>query len=114
MKGTYRLKANHGTHWFLNPDGKETPIRAGETIECEPWQLGDAIRKFDVVVEAPPTPPPAVGLKAVHRGAGRYDVINEATGKPINSESLSRAEANEMVQDGPTPEIEDDDPTSKD
>ena len=107
--GTYRLKAGQGTHWFRQPDGRETPIRAGETIECEAWQLGGSIDRFEVVTPPPPPPPPEVGLKAVHRGAGRYDVINEATGKPINSATLSKSEAQELIDDAPIHEWDEDD-----
>jgi hypothetical protein len=100
MKGIYRLKPNFGTHWFREANGKETPIKSGETIECEAWQLGGAIGRFEIVQQPTPTPHPSVGLKKIHRGAGRFDVVNEATGKPINSRMLSGPEADELIADG--------------
>lgn len=43
---------------------------------------------------------PEVGLKIVHRGGGRYNVINEKTGTPINDKLLTREQAEELVADG--------------
>ena len=112
MKGTYRLRPGNGCFWPRSEleVESETPVKAGETIECHDWQLGGHLHRFELLeTQAPVEPPRAnVGLKAVHRGAGRYDVVDEATGKPINSSSLSKSEAASMVQDAPRPEVDDD------
>lgn len=113
MKGIFRLRSGNGTFWPRDQFGVESPdpIHAGETIECEEWQLGGHLHRFELVesIPTPPLPPANVGLRAVHRGGGRYDVVNETTGKPINSATLSKAEAFEMVQDAPRPEMDQDD-----
>jgi hypothetical protein len=52
-----------------------------------------------------PPPKPKAGLKAVHRGFGKYDVINEATGKKINDKVLTKEEAQELVETETDPEL---------
>ena len=116
MPGVYRRKAGYGPHFFRERDGKERekPILAGEEIECEEWELGGSIHGFDVVVPPPPPPAPNVGLKRVHRGGGRFDVVNEATGKPINSRTLTREEADDLIADAPAAEIDEEDDAAQD
>lgn len=104
--GLYRLKPKHGTHWFRDLNGKERPIKAGEILECEEWQIRNVLNRFDVVEPSPPPPEPNVGLKVHHRGGPWYDVVNEATGKPINTKPLRKAQAQEIVDDAPIMEME--------
>ena len=47
--------------------------------------------------ESPDKPEENRGLKAVHKGAGRYDVVNEKSGKKLNEKSLSKDEANALL-----------------
>lgn len=42
---------------------------------------------------------PPLGLKAVHRSGGWYDVVNEKTGKPINDKSLRKDEAEALINE---------------
>ena len=42
-------------------------------------------------------PEPEASLKVVHKGGGRYDVINIKSGKSINEELLGRKEAYALV-----------------
>lgn len=37
------------------------------------------------------------GLVVKHKGAGRYDVINEATGEPLNDEYLTKDQAEALA-----------------
>lgn len=56
-----------------------------------------------VVETPPPSPPPPepkqeeVGLRLVHRGGGKYNVVNLATGEPINDTLLTKAEATLLI-----------------
>ena len=54
------------------------------------------------LLDPAPTPEeqkPKAGLKMVHKGGGRYIVINEVTGEPLTDELLSRAQAEQFVGD---------------
>ena len=47
-------------------------------------------------------------LKVVHRGSGKYDVVNTESGKKINEQLLKREEAEELVAGTPSTIIKQD------
>lgn len=77
-------------------------VRPGETIEAEEYELGGAISTYECLnpPPKPPEPEPTRALFAEHRGGGRWNVINRATGKSINDELLSKEEAESLVDKG--------------
>lgn len=105
----FRMKAGMGEH-YIRRHGQMVCLRSGDQIRCEPHELGSAIRKFDQLEPDPPPPQPKVGLKAVHRGFGKWDVINQATGAKINDQPLSKQEAKELESSLSEPEL----PSAKD
>jgi len=42
---------------------------------------------------------PTKRLQIVHKGGGKYNVVNESTAQPINDELLSREQAENLVND---------------
>lgn len=50
-----------------------------------------------VVEEEAVEPPPQVGLELKSKGGGWWDVINMATGQPINDRSLRKADAEHLM-----------------
>lgn len=98
---TFRMLPDRGTH--IHGVGREkVELHPGDEITCERWELKGAMDKFKCVQPATQVPPqaqPTVGLKLVHRGGQWYDVINEATGKPINDKALRKEDAEQLVAD---------------
>lgn len=107
----FRLKPGYGKH-YTTTDGKRVVLRAGDEIRCEPEDLGNARDKFEQLEPMPPPAQPKIGLKAVHRGGGRYDVINEATGTKINDKPLKKGEAEQLAGAG-IPEQTEEEPQTK-
>jgi len=66
--------------------GKRVLPLDGEAVE-------EKIKKEDKKIR----PPDEVKLKAIHKGGGRYNVINQTTDQPINDNYLTKAEAEELV-----------------
>ena len=102
------MKKGRGRHNLL-VDGQVTIVTSGDTIECDEWQLGAGKDKFDCLDPPEPEPEPTVGLKAKHKGGGRWIVVNEASGKEINDGYLTKEEAIEMAA-SPGPLTEDEEP----
>lgn len=100
----FKLKAGMGKH-RIRRDGRMVVLKPGDEIDCERDELGGAIDKFEQLEPDPPPPEPKLGLKAVHRGAGKWDVVNEATGVKINDKLLTKEEAQELALSPPPDEI---------
>jgi len=92
----FKLKAGMGKH-HIRRTGRMVVLKPGDKIDCEKYELGGAIFKFEQLEPDPPPPEPKLGLKAVHRGAGKWDVLNEATGVKINDGLLTKEEAQELA-----------------
>ena len=62
-------------------------------------EIDDSKKEKEKTEETPPEPevPPEVGLKIDHRGGGKYNVVNQATGTPLNDALLTKAEAEGLV-----------------
>jgi hypothetical protein len=93
----YRLKSGK-LHTRIN--GKRVTFHAGAIINLEFSQargFKDSLEPLDPELPDPAPPQPKLGLKAVHRGRGRYDVVNELTGVKINDEMLSKEEAQALA-----------------
>lgn len=95
----FRLKPKVGSHTMLTKEGM-IRLKPGDEIRCEKDLLGNALDKFEQMEPDSPSPEPSVGLRAVHRGHGRWDVVNQVTGKAINDKALKRDEALEMASKG--------------
>ena len=100
----YRKKEGYGKHTF-NFNGKKHVVKAGECTPDVPkgfipkafmdtYDLADgSVESAQTIAEGAPKK----GLKAIHKGAGKYEVINEATGKPINDILLSKDDALSLI-----------------
>lgn len=103
-----------GTH-SRSEDGKRVTYKKGDTIDATEEELKGFLDKFRRV--GPPDKPdkPKEEVKKLqieHRGGGRYNVVNAESGKPINSELLSRDEAQEIVDSDSEPPSEEEAPES--
>jgi hypothetical protein len=90
---TYRLKS--GT---LKYEGKK--YHPGDTFEAQEFEMRfflDTLERLDEP-EEPEKDAPYFGLRLRHKGAGKYDVINEATGEPINDSLLDKEEAQALIE----------------
>lgn len=95
----YQMKPRMGAH-YLRQEGRLTRINPGDIIDVEAYELRGAADKFTLVdppPEPPPEPEPTQALYAKHVGGGRWNVINPATGEPINDELLSKEQAQSLV-----------------
>lgn len=102
-------KITPGTHTcrVRNAAGKveKVLLRKGDKIEAEDYELG--LSFLDEVFECltPEQEPeeeelaPVCALKVVHKGHGRYCVINEETGEAINQGWLTRDQAYHLVDE---------------
>lgn len=80
--------------------GELKVFRPGDIYEGEKEALGRALDQWEQLDPdpLPPLPPePTRPLKVVHRGFGKWDVINQETGTAINDQPLSKEEALAMV-----------------
>jgi len=104
----FRMRPGMGAHRY-----KGKTYHPGDVIECPPYTLRHCIDKFEQLdggpvteVEVEPRTEPAKALEIVYKKGGYYDVLNPATGKPINANGLRKAEA--MALAGMEPEPEED------
>jgi len=87
-----------GTHYHLH-GGKRIVINRGDTIECSAAELGNFLRDYELI-EGSLEPEPLQAtrpLRLVHKGHGKYDVVNDATNMAINDKPLTRAEAEALA-----------------
>ena len=86
----------HGTK-----DGQRHTYRPGDIVELDP----DKVRHFqDIFEPLDPVEPeeerlaaPRLRLEIVHKGGGKYIVINAATNKPVNDKLLTKKQAQDLV-----------------
>ena len=95
----YKMLPEKGKHYHRQ-DGKIVCVKPGDVIDTEECELRGAKDKFVRLDPPEPEPEPTRGLYAEHAGAGRWNVINRATGKAINDELLSKGEAQSLVEKG--------------
>ena len=72
-------------------------MKPGDIITCLPSRLGSHIKLFERLDPMPPPTPPMYVLKAVPC-AGGFNVINGASGQPINTVPLSEKDARAMTE----------------
>ena len=117
----FKMKKKVGPHLF---NGEW--IRPGMTINCDAEEIARVMDKFEEVrtpAPEPETPEPEdieeeetseeaekdeaeeeeetseeEGLVLKHKGRGKYDVINSASGKVINDEPLTKKEAEKLIE----------------
>ena len=95
----YKMLPKMGKHYFRQ-DGRTVCVKPGDIIDTEECELRGAKDKFVRLDPPTPEPEPTRGLYPKHAGGGRWNVINEATGNPINDELLSKEEAQALVDKG--------------
>lgn len=78
-------------------NGHMKKMKPGDIIECHPDYLRKHIELFDRLDPEPPPPKPKYELKMVACEGG-WNVINQASGKPINNVPLSEKDATAMIQ----------------
>ena len=93
QKLRYRMKPGVGPHYY---EGKK--YVSGQIIRMYPEQTENIKNKLEPLDQVPDLPE-KLPLKLVQREDGKYDVINEGTGNPINDVPLSLKESMEMVGD---------------
>ena len=96
----WRIKANYGSLYYKGETHTSTPTAPSKSF-VGPASLGKGAFK-DKLEQVGRTKvekiPSIVGLKTVHRGSGKYNVINEKTGKTINDTLLNRQDAFDLVK----------------
>lgn len=102
----------------LRLGGKTLFLKPGDTIEVQDIEdIPEGFRDlFEMVIpegkraaaEASPDGLLSENFKAVHKGAGRYAIINIHTDEQINEKLLSKAEAEAWIQDPTTAMMEED------
>lgn len=104
--GEYRLRRGYGKHIIpkgctdISIKGKDNERIAvsGDILTCLPSRIAPFLDKFERIDLLPEySPPPQKELKKEHKGGGRYNVINVASGEKLNDVYLSKEEANEMI-----------------
>ncbi|MHC5035411.1 MAG: hypothetical protein ACYTFZ_10280 [Planctomycetota bacterium] len=102
----FRMRPGCGPHYMRN--GRR--VLPGDTVTCEPEELGAALGKFERLGPPPKPEMPRTGLKPVHIAGGWYDVVNPETGEPVNDQRLRKAEAHALAgiesESEPEPESE--------
>lgn len=75
-------------------------VAPGSIIDCERHELGNLVNLYEQLDPDEPEPELECGLIAVRVKHGQWNVINESSGKPINSEPLTKAEAKQLISKG--------------
>lgn len=113
-KKVYRLL--YGRHSEI-VDGARVNMEPGDTIATNVDLVRKFKNKFELlasdrslsteVEDAVESNPTGLKLKLVHRGAGRYCVVNEITGKPVHDGLLAKSDALDLIEQlGPQKEEE--------
>lgn len=98
-----KLKEKVGFHIRVEPGRGRCVYHPGDIMGVENIkELGGAADKFEILDPVPEESPieldaPAAMLKMVHRGGGRYNVVNIETDEAVNDEYLTKDEAEKMV-----------------
>ena len=90
--------------WYAILNGKRVLIVKGDKFIAQEYEV-NAVKGSVTVLTAPGetdgndmvADEDAGRCKAVHRGFGRYDIINTASGKKLNSQFLSKVEAERFL-----------------
>jgi len=93
----YRVKSGK-IHARIN--GEMKLYRPGDIITLDPDDVAGFKDLLEQLEPDAPPPQPKAGLKAVHVGAGKYNVVNETTRKKINDKLLTKEEAAALVEAG--------------
>ena len=102
MKIRFRLKQGCGSHRYRDAEGNLIVMRSGDIITCDPDRIKSLMFKFEQIDPDPPVPEPVVGLKKVRapgEETNQWNVINEATGKPINDVPMNHRDAQALIRD---------------
>jgi len=100
----YQMKKMVGPHRHV--DG--TWIKPGDVLDCEEHEIRGALDKFEMISEAKPASSPEedgekktdkAGLVLLHRGGGRYNVVNPETEEKINDDYLTKEEAQSLLRE---------------
>ena len=82
-------------------DGQRHIYQKGEIIDIDPENtkfMMDLLEPIDhIETEEERTAAPRVQLEIVHKGGGKYNVINSVTGKPVNDKLLTKSQAQDLV-----------------
>ena len=90
--------------WYALFSGKRKLVVKGDKFTAHEWEVNAV--KDKVILLTPPeetdgndlaADKDAGGNKAVHRGFGRYDIVNTVSGKKLNSQFLSKSEAERLL-----------------
>ncbi|MEW5725494.1 MAG: hypothetical protein AB1896_20465 [Thermodesulfobacteriota bacterium] len=100
----YRLKRGVGKHVYQG-----RVYLPGDIVEAAPENMKGVLDKFDLLdppdqAQAEAKQPNA--LKMVHKGFGRYDVLNTTSGQILNDHLLKKAEALALVEGSSVPQYE--------
>lgn len=85
---TFRLKPGRGKHTYRTAEGRVV-LKGGDTITCEPEELGGAIDKFDAIDQ--PIEIPTAELIVAQTEDGYF--VATAEGKAIHQGPVSREDA---------------------
>lgn len=111
-----KRKETAGKHHMV-VDGKRQRILPGQVVDLDilsipetmkdGWEVldsSDTVAFNDAVVDQiaeedddAATPEKEVRLQAVHRGGGRFNVVNQATGENLNDNYLTKAQAEQLI-----------------
>lgn len=91
--------------WYAIINGKRRLIVKGDRFTAQDYEIIDTV-KSKVTLLSPPEEDNGSGLagdedagscKAIHRGFGRYDIVNTTSGKKLNSRFLSKSDAERFL-----------------
>ena len=98
-----KLKPKTGYHYRKETGKGLVVYKPGDIMTVENIQeLGGAKYKFLILDPIPEENPlqldePPVKLKMVHKGRGKFNIINVKTGLPVNEGLLNKEEAQTML-----------------
>jgi len=89
----FQMKARPGKFYLRSGHGIRL-IKAGDIIDCDPYEIRNHLNKFNHLDPEPSPAPQVEKLRAVKRSDGTgYDIVSSMTGSPINDTPLSFDEA---------------------
>jgi len=91
--GLYRMKKGYGRHRLILK-GRTVDLSPGDRIECEDYDIGNALDKFEVLVpNAKKLETPAVAFSLEQLPSGKWNVRSNATRRLLNDAPLTEEEA---------------------
>ena len=95
LKIRWKIRQGCGSHNFNDERGS---VKAGQTFTATAYEMRHIQFKIEALDPLPAEEPEIEQRFEVARtSGGRYNVINAATGKPLNDTPLLKAEAYEMA-----------------